>query len=634
MAPFGPGNMQPTFMTRAMRHDGRVRVLKETHLKLVVSKSGSKSLDAIALKNHPAILMWCLGNETNYSVDQATWAAALETAAQWIHANDPNHLVTTAHGEVPTASYLSACPSVDVWGMNVYRGTASCSAPIGDWIARNVNKPCFFSELGVDSYNHNKPGVDEASQGTGLSGMWADIKYSIDNNQACSGVTYFEFSDEWWKSGNPSTHDLTGSAPGSFYPDSYTDEEYYGIVNIDRTKKSAFTTLTNLWASYCVAATPYTAVLEDAECYRNIDYWNYDGGFAVVANPSTTGNTSASVIKYDRSQIQYPAIIGTTTLLEDVSPALNQAKLLQLDVYSAYPGKSIQITLQNSAKAKGTYPAGRHSIYTATTTKTNAWETLSFAFNSQPDATVKNTEIDEIALLFEPGDATSNHTFYFDNLKGPVILTTTDVGVKSLVAPAASGCFTTAQTVTVKLHNYDSKAINFVNNPVTINLAITGAASGTFTKRVATGTLAAGADLNVDVTTAAQLNTAGTYKFDASSVVSGDNNCTNNKMSQASITSSVCTGLEDLSYSVSEFYIAPNPVTNVATISYNVHVSSDITLEVFDVLGNKVSTILTQNNAKGVYTTEWHTENIASGLYFVKLTGQSGVKTTKVIVSK
>ena len=48
MAPFGPGNMQPTFMTRAMRHDGRVRVLKETHLKLVVSKSGSKSLDAIA----------------------------------------------------------------------------------------------------------------------------------------------------------------------------------------------------------------------------------------------------------------------------------------------------------------------------------------------------------------------------------------------------------------------------------------------------------------------------------------------------------------------------------------------------------------------------------------------------------
>ncbi len=48
MAPFGPGNMQPVFMTDKIRHDGNLRILKELHLKLNVSQSGTSSFDAIA----------------------------------------------------------------------------------------------------------------------------------------------------------------------------------------------------------------------------------------------------------------------------------------------------------------------------------------------------------------------------------------------------------------------------------------------------------------------------------------------------------------------------------------------------------------------------------------------------------
>ena len=78
-------------------------------------------------KDHPAILMWELGNEYNYHPewfersDINVWYKALNHAAEVIHQNDPSHPVATAHGELPEEWVLAACPNVDVWGMNVYR---------------------------------------------------------------------------------------------------------------------------------------------------------------------------------------------------------------------------------------------------------------------------------------------------------------------------------------------------------------------------------------------------------------------------------------------------------------------------------------------------------------------------------
>ena len=58
-------------------------------------------------KSHPAILMWCFGNEMNYTMDATTWYSDLETVAKWVHANDANHPVTTANGEVPTTDIMT-----------------------------------------------------------------------------------------------------------------------------------------------------------------------------------------------------------------------------------------------------------------------------------------------------------------------------------------------------------------------------------------------------------------------------------------------------------------------------------------------------------------------------------------------
>lgn len=48
MAPFGPGNMKPVFLTRQVRDNGQSRIVKEEHLKLDLFKPGQRNMKGIA----------------------------------------------------------------------------------------------------------------------------------------------------------------------------------------------------------------------------------------------------------------------------------------------------------------------------------------------------------------------------------------------------------------------------------------------------------------------------------------------------------------------------------------------------------------------------------------------------------
>jgi len=193
-------------------------------------------------KNHDAILLWELGNEYNYHPEWFnnninTWYTILNNAATAIHNADPNHPVSTAHGEVPTSAVLNLCQEVDVWGMNVYRWDDPSGA-ITQFAARST-KPCYLSESGADRYNKNLGHENQQEQATGDRTIWNNIKGKLDQ---CSGITYFSFVDEWWKGGNNNVQDVTGFSMSIPY-DSYANEEWWGIVDIERNKSLAYDAL-------------------------------------------------------------------------------------------------------------------------------------------------------------------------------------------------------------------------------------------------------------------------------------------------------------------------------------------------------------------------------------------------------
>ena len=201
-------------------------------------------------KDHPVILMWELGNEFNYHPqwfddDIQNWYDAMNRAAKAIKKVDKLHPITTAHGELPDEQALNSGSEIDVWGMNVYRWDNPASI-FKEWEAIS-EKPMYLSEAGGDSFMKvtaygYEQGVNEKAQADATENI---LKNILNNTEVCSGVTMFSFTDGWWKAGNPDTQDEGGWAPNSSgVPyDGAPNEEYWGIVDIDRNKKAAFEVL-------------------------------------------------------------------------------------------------------------------------------------------------------------------------------------------------------------------------------------------------------------------------------------------------------------------------------------------------------------------------------------------------------
>lgn len=207
-------------------------------------------------KDHPAILYWELGNEYNYHPewfggDINTWYKALNTMAAKIHGIDQDHPVATAHGELPTPEILSMCPAVDIWGMNIYRWD-NPQELFSQWEAIS-EKPMYISEAGADSYmtvaaHGYEEGKNEKAQADALQKILTQV---LEHEEVSLGVTVFSFVDEWWKAGNPDQQDKGGWAPGSSgVPyDRTPNEEYWGIINIDRQQKEAYYILKTLFTN-------------------------------------------------------------------------------------------------------------------------------------------------------------------------------------------------------------------------------------------------------------------------------------------------------------------------------------------------------------------------------------------------
>ncbi|MFC7668236.1 glycoside hydrolase family 2 TIM barrel-domain containing protein [Hymenobacter humi] len=91
--------------------------------KAVAEQQAEVYKQVMRFKNHPALLMWNLGNELdNHTGDFKVYQIVNETA-QMIHKLDPNHPVTTTITDgtysIPAIAHL--CPDIDVLTVNVFQ---------------------------------------------------------------------------------------------------------------------------------------------------------------------------------------------------------------------------------------------------------------------------------------------------------------------------------------------------------------------------------------------------------------------------------------------------------------------------------------------------------------------------------
>ncbi|MFZ5981492.1 MAG: PKD domain-containing protein [Candidatus Zixiibacteriota bacterium] len=85
-------------------------------------------------------------------------------------------------------------------------------------------------------------------------------------------------------------------------------------------------------------------------------------------------------------------------------------------------------------------------------------------------------------------------------------------------------------------------------------------------------------------------------------------------------------------YSLTQNY--PNPFNPVTTISFNLPEAAKVTLTVYNVRGQVVSTLVDRTLSAGVYEFDWDASNYASGIYFYKLETSEFTETKKMILLK
>ena len=78
----------------------------------------------------------------------------------------------------------------------------------------------------------------------------------------------------------------------------------------------------------------------------------------------------------------------------------------------------------------------------------------------------------------------------------------------------------------------------------------------------------------------------------------------------------------------------PNPFNPATVISYSLPRAGEIRLDVFNILGQHVSTVAEGHREAGVHQVEFDGANLPSGIYFYRLLHESGSSTRKMMLVK
>lgn len=448
----------------------------------------------------------------------------------------------------------------------------------------------------------------------------------------------------------------------------------------------------NIFTLLFLITTPFflsSQVLWDDFEQNRIGYYDFTHGGMTTryANPDVNNSVNSSPLcaQYVRNpgEIWDVIVIVANGPLNDVSSYVDGTKTMSVDVYSPAPGIPVQITLEDSSLAGPTnYPVGRHSIYLGATTTTNQWETIDLTFDSRPDAAMSDVDLTSVILLFNGGTNTQD-IYYFDNLYGPEFnnqctgltpnpakdLADWDCNWNLGMCPSASACAS---------YDYMSGWLNQAYNPET-NSINTSKYSGEYTRNPD----ANGEDVFIAYPLNGSFDIGSTPYFNmkvygppTSVYVSFQNNGTevigfnqgiwqNNTWQQVNFDLTPAQSgvsldrvvfffdqglvnwdtyyIDDVGLSAAPvstdnmdlnlgFDVYPNPLTNSSTVNFSIVNNSFVNIEIVDVKGKMVSTLVNKYLQPSSYSIDLSSD-LPNGIYLLKASVNESVITKKFVVN-
>jgi glucuronoarabinoxylan endo-1,4-beta-xylanase len=87
---------------------------------------------------------------------------------------------------------------------------------------------------------------------------------------------------------------------------------------------------------------------------------------------------------------------------------------------------------------------------------------------------------------------------------------------------------------------------------------------------------------------------------------------------------------EPSSYELMNNY--PNPFNPITAIGYQLSAVSDVKLKIYNVLGQKVATLVDERQQAGHHQVDWDASRFPSGVYYYRLEASEFVEVKKMIL--
>lgn len=168
-------------------YDNNLAVQKQIqHFKSVVDK----------YKNHPALLMWGIGNEVDLFYSNTKVWHSIQAIAKYIHETDPNHptcTVTAGLDSLEVQHIREKAPDIDIYGVNTYGDIAGVPKNIGRF---GWTGPYMITEWGPNGHWESpvtpwNAAIEQTSREKADVYWERYVKYIKADSQSCIGSYVF-----------------------------------------------------------------------------------------------------------------------------------------------------------------------------------------------------------------------------------------------------------------------------------------------------------------------------------------------------------------------------------------------------------------------------------------------------------